>query len=183
MKNYARITSLSALGLLVAGYLAVQTPLQAAGDADSAEITKLLNDAKTEAAGLTQDSSEMLAFTNSNLSWESYAGKIEMVKGHINSTGKLVAKLKDLEPTGSAWQRTAITRVEPVLRELATNTETTIGYLNANRTKIHLPQFRDYMKANYELSSSMETLIKDFLGYGEAKEKLERLARKLEISE
>ena len=44
-----------------------------------------------------------------------------MVKGHVNNTGKLLAKLKDAEATGSPWQQTAIKRIEPLLKEMADN--------------------------------------------------------------
>ena len=35
---------------------------------------------------------------------------------------------------------------------------------------------------NYELATNLEELIRDFVNYGEAKQKLERLADKLEIT-
>jgi hypothetical protein len=37
------------------------------------------------------------------------------------------------------------------------------------------------VQANYELASDLEALIRDFVGYGEAKLKYQRLGEKLEI--
>ncbi|MDE3196415.1 MAG: hypothetical protein KGN84_08730, partial [Acidobacteriota bacterium] len=150
---------------------------------DSAQITKLLADAKSEATELSRDSSDLESFTKSKMSWESYASKAEMIKGHVNNAGKLLTQLTEAAPEGSAWQRTAIERIQPLLKELAANTDATINHLNENRAKVHFPEFRDYVKANYELSTQLETLIRDFVAYGEAKQKVDRLGRKLEVSE
>ena len=38
------------------------------------------------------------------------------------------------------------------------------------------------MKANYELATDLEAVIRDFVNYGEAKEKFERLERKVEVT-
>ena len=100
---------------------------------------RLLADAKAEAVELKDDSTDMESFTRSSLSWQSYAHKIEMIKEHVNNTGKLLSKLQAEEPNGSPWQQTAIKRIEPLLKELAANTETTINYLNENQDQDSLP--------------------------------------------
>jgi hypothetical protein len=183
MKTYRVMVSLATPALLTVGLLLSPVMVRAIEPGDSAEITKLLTDAKAEAVELKTDSEDLDTFVKSRLSWESHARKIEMIKEHVNNTGKLLAKLKDAEASGAPWQRTAIQRIEPLLKELAANTETTINYLNENRSKIHFPEFRDYVKANYELATDLEALIRDFVNYGEAKEKFERLGRKVEITD
>ena len=183
MKNYLGIAGLITPALLVAGYLITSTDMTASERGDSAQISTLLADAKAEAVQLKEDSSDMESFAKSKLSWESYAGKVEMIKGHVNNTGKLLARLQEQEHAGSQWQQTAIRRIEPLLKELAANTEATINYLNENRTKIHFAGFKDYVKANYELATDLEALIRDFVNYDDAKDKFERLGRKLEVTD
>lgn len=126
MKNYRGIAGLMTLALLVAGYL-IQTAAKAKDTGDSAQVTQLLADAKAEAVELKNDSEHLEAISKSKLSWESYARSIEMIKEHVNNTGKLLAKLQDTAPSGSPWQQTAIQRIDPLPRELAANTETTIN--------------------------------------------------------
>ena len=181
MRHYLRAAGAIAPALFMAGYFH-PAAIKAAESSDSPEITRLLSDAKTEAAQLKLDSEDLDKFAKSRLSWHSHVTKIEMIKGHVNATGKLLTKMKDLEVIGSPWQQTAIRRTEPLLRELADNTETTIRYLNENQTKVHSPEFQDYVKANYELATDLDALIRDFLSYGEAKEKMDRLEKKLEIT-
>ena len=177
MKNY-RILAGPAMFLLAAGSLMIPTALRAA---DSPEITKLLTDAKAEAVELKADSDDMESFTRSTMTWRGYGSQLEMIKGHVNNAGKLLAKLKDAEATGSAWQQTAIKRIQPLLQELADNTTATINHLNDNQSKVHMPAFTDYVKANAELATDLEALIRDFVNYGSAKEKFKSLGSKLEV--
>lgn len=182
MKNYRRISIGVIPALLVAGCLFNPGTMKATDAGDSPQITLLLADAKAEAVELKSDAEDLDSFAKSRLSWESHARKIEMIKEHVNNTGKILAKLKDAEASGAPWQQTAIQRIEPLLKELAANTETTINYLNENRSKIHFPEFKEYLRANYELATDLEALIRDFVNYGEAKEKFERLERKVEVT-
>jgi len=176
------LANLVAPALLAAGYLLFPAAIRAAVPQDSPEITKLLADAKAEAYELKADSEDLNSFVSSKLSWQSHATKIDMIKDHVNATGKMLAKLKDVEALGSPWQKEAIARIEPLLKELAHNTEATINYLGENKDKIHFPEFRDYVKANYELATDLEALIRDFANYGETKGKLERLRDRLEVT-
>jgi hypothetical protein len=180
MKHKNGIARVLASSVLVAGcFFTIQAR---ANIGDSPEITKLLAEAKAEAAELKHDSSDMDAFVKSKLSWSSFADKVNMIREHVNACGKLLTKMKDQEAAGSPWQQTAVSRIEPLLRELAANTEATIIYLNDNRTKVHFPEFADYVKANYDLASDLESLIRDFVNYGETKDRFQNLRQKLEIS-
>ena len=176
MKTKTGILSLVILAATV-GYLIIPAVVKAA---DSAEVTKLLVDAKTAAVELNADSADMELYTRSKLSWKSYTHKLEMIRGHVNDTGKLLAKLKDAEATGSPWQQATIKRIEPLLQEIADNITATIKHLNDNQTKVHLPAFQDFVKANYRLTADLEALIRDSVDYGKAKEKFEGL---LEVSQ
>ena len=180
MKNYHGTAGHATVALVVAGYLVIPTAMKAMEAGDSVQITKLLADAKAEAGQLKEDAADMAFYFGSKLSWASYASKIEMIKGHVNNTGKLLAKLQEAEATGSPWQQEAIKRIEPLLKELAANTETTINYLNENRMKIRFSEFEGYLKANRELATDLDALIRDFVDYGEAKEEFERLEVRLE---
>jgi hypothetical protein len=177
MKNYRTFDSV-ALALVVAGCFAIPAALKAAGTPDSADITKLLADTKAVAVQLKTDSSQMDSFTRSKLSWQSYADKIETIKGHINNAGQLVARLKDAESTGSPWQQSTIKRIEPLIREMADNLTATIKHLNDNKSKVHLPEFTDYVKANYALATDTEALLRASVDYGTDKAKFELLSSK-----
>ena len=179
MKTYPTLAAPALLAFLAAGSLLIPTTLRAT---DSPEVTKVLTDVKAEAIELKVDSGDMESFTRSTMTWRGYGSKLDMIKGHVNNALALLAKLKNAEATGSQWQQAAIKRIEPLLKELADNTTATINHLNANQGKVHLPAFTDYVKANHELATDLEALIRDFVDYGNAKEKFESLGSKSEVS-
>jgi hypothetical protein len=88
MTNYPTIAGFATLALLVAGSLILQIPLRAA---DSPEITNLLTGAKAIAVKLKADSEDLESFTRSTMTWRGYLSKLDVIKGHVNNTGKLLA--------------------------------------------------------------------------------------------
>ena len=181
MKNNKAFAGIAATALFLSIYFVVPPAFWAMQTADSPEINKHMAEAKAEAVQLTHDADEMVAFTSSKISWETHAKQIEMIKEHVNNTGKLLAMLQADEEGGSPWQQAAIKSIEPLLKELAANTGATINHLNENQAKVHMQPFRDYVKANYVLATELESLIRNFVDYAESKEKLEDLSKTLNV--
>jgi len=175
-----RGAGLASLALLMGGIFT--TPTLCSGKTDSVEINKLLSEVNDHAIQLRADSDKMAAFTRSNSSWESYAVQLNLIKDHINAAGKFLANLNSERVNGSVWQQTAIDRINPLLKELATNTEIVINKLNENPNRVHMTDFRDYVQVNADLSSGLAHTIGDFVDYGNTKTKLERLAAELELN-
>ncbi len=178
-------TYLSSLAMLLAASLLISPAINAVGasTADSAEVSQLLSEAKSHAVELNHDASEMESFTRSNLSWESHAGQIEKIKRHTNDLGQVVQKLNDARETASRWQQEAIDRVNPVLKELASNIESTIEHLRQNQSRLHTPVYKDYVRANYDLATEAAAIVGDFVEYGKTKAKFEKLGQSLEVSQ
>jgi len=86
---------------LVAGVLAVfmlplfsPLPVPAASRTEeNPEVTRLLAEARDEAAALSKDADEMEALTRSDVSWQSHAAMLENIKDHINSLARTIDKL------------------------------------------------------------------------------------------
>ncbi len=95
--------------------------------------------------------------------------------------GKLEQKLPDTRDSGSPWQQEAIRRINPLLRELATNVGNTINYLNKNQLQLSMPQYRDYVQTNADLASELHSMIADFVDYGKTKQKFQALQQKLDF--
>jgi len=180
-----RISHILKLAFLLIVFLCIWPVARAADlSGDSKVVSDLLSEAKTEAIQLRNDSTDMESFTLSNLSWESHAAKIMEIKDHVNAAAKTVDKLNLAKDRASSWQKTAIERVNPLMAELAMNTEATINHLN--REKGHLlnnQEHKDYLKTNADLATRMAALVSDFVEYGEIKAKFETLSKHLEISE
>jgi hypothetical protein len=170
------------LALLMAASLYLLPALQAADNPvpDSPEVSDLLAQAKSDAVQLRDDADVMRQYGMSQLSWESHAGRITMIKEHINDLGKVLRQMDERREWASSWQQKAIDQVTPLASEMASSIEATIDHLNKNKHRVRMPQLKEYLSANYELSSSLSKLIGDYVSYGKSKAAYERLGSELE---
>ena len=172
-----RFGSLAALALI----FAVGPKMIPAQSEDSEEISRLLSLAKSNVALLEEDASLLDLYTRSKLSWESHSIKVGEIKEHVNALGKVNKQLADQRVHGSPWQQKAIEQIDPLLRELARTVTATIKHLNDNPSRVHMPSYREYARANYEVAGKTAGIIRDFVNYDEAKARAESLEAKLEL--
>jgi hypothetical protein len=150
------------------------------GSKDSGEITGLLADARTESGMLKVDTAELDAFTRSTLSWKTFASKLDRIKDHVNKVGELTGKLNSARDSGSAWQKDAIDRINPLLRDLASSVTAAINHLSEHQSLVHSTHYREYVQTTHEQASNLAGLISDYVEYGKAKDKMEALAKDLD---
>ena len=153
----------------------------AAAPPDSEQVSKLLAGAKSQALQLREDAATLESYTRMTNDWESHSIMVNQIKEHINVTGNTLAKLEDLRDSASPWQQTAIDRIEPLLKEIAHDTDTVIAFINTKPTRLFNPEYKDFVEANADNADHLARLISDFVDYGRAKSRLDRLGRKLEI--
>lgn len=168
-------------GLLVAGFVLISPILRAADVPDSEQVSQLLSEAKTQAFQLKEDAATMQMYSTTAVHWETHAVTINLIRDHVNAVGRQLAKLENARATASPWQQTAIDRIRPLLRELASNTSAIIDYLNKNPSHLQAPEYKDFLEANADQSEQLAALIGDFVDYGKTKQRLERLRDKLEL--
>ncbi len=166
--------------LAAAGFLIFSAGMKAAETPDSEQVSKLLSEAKTMAFQLKEDAVTMESYTRMNVSWESHAAAINQIKDHVNALARQEAKLKEAKGAGSPWQKTAIDRVTPFLDELTGYTYAVIEHINGEVK--HTPaEYKDYLEANADYATDLAAMIADFVDYGKTKDRMQRLAGKLEI--
>jgi hypothetical protein len=175
---------------LVAGVLAVfilpllsPLPVLAASRTEeNPEVTRLLAEARDEAAALSKDADEMEALTRSDVNWQSHAAMLENIKDHINSLAQTIEKLNAMRDSASDWQRQAIDRSIPLMRDLAANTTAAINHLNENKLRPTSGNYTEYLKENAETAHQLSDMISGFVRYGETREKLDKLEQRLEVA-
>jgi hypothetical protein len=181
MRHKILASSFFTVVLLLATLLSARLGTQAATADDSREVSKLLEDIKTQAADLQKDSDELESFTHSELSWESHAEELSRMRERINAIGETIKKLQSLRASASPWQREAMDRIIPVAQKLASNTTAAIEHLNKNPKHLQDPAYQQYLKSNAEAAANLSALVKDFVEYGKTKTTLEALERRLEV--
>lgn len=168
-------------GLLLTGTLLAGPPSVNAQSADSEEVTQLLNRVRTHAVNAENDAQLLDSYTRSSVSWHSHATRINLMKEHVNDLVGDFNKAKELRSLGSTWQQQAIDNVEPLLKSMADHLGAAIDHLNQNQNRVKMTPWQDYVRANREYASKTASLIRDYLDYGEAANKVDDLEKKLEI--
>jgi hypothetical protein len=148
---------------------------------DSDQVSKLLSETKTMAFQLKDDAATMESFSRMDVSWESHKVAINQIKEHVNALGKQVAKLQAAEASASPWQVTAIDRINPYLDEMGGYTTALIEHLNGDK-RHNFAEYKDYLEANADYSADLASMVADFVDYGNARHRVERLGDKLEIT-
>lgn len=162
------------------GLLLLLPAFAKAQSADSPEITDLMRQAREHAVLAEADAEKLESYTRSNLSWQSHGNRLSQMQEHSNDLIQDFNKLSSMRSNGSPWQQEAIDRVNPLLHEMADHLEATIRHFNENQSKVHMPPFRDYAKANLELMTRTNRLITDYVDYAEAKTKASLLEKTLQ---
>jgi hypothetical protein len=174
-KTQGLATAALLLGIMV--FVSGSTP----ANCDSAQASKLLQDAKTSAAQLARDTDQMMTFARSKVSWQTHAGQITLIKEHVNNSGKILADLHNARDGAEPSQQEAIDKITPILQQLASNTESIINNLNTTKTTWS-PEFQGYLKSSSELANDLSKLIGDYLDYESAKSRTQGLGQKLGFS-
>jgi hypothetical protein len=171
------------MGLLAAGCFLISSPAPAEDtpSGSSQEVNQLLSQVKTEAIALERDCDEIATWAGAKqLSWQSHAEKLNLIREHVNEAGRLLSNLHDARDEASPWQQQAIDRIHPLLKELADNTQEMINHLNDKRSTFHLSEYGDYAKAGYELAKDLAALVSDYVEYGNLEVDFHRLQEKLD---
>ena len=148
---------------------------------DSAQISRLLSQAKSHATQLDSDAAELESFSNSNLTWQSHAHQLEIIREHVNNLGKLLDEMHSMRSEASPWQQDAIDRIDPLLRQMAHQLTLTIEHGNKNPNRIHMMKYKNYTHACADLASRTSRLISDIVSYDKAQSRAKMLEQDLEL--
>ena len=155
-------------GVLLTSMLLLLSALAPAQSEENAEVSRLLSDAREKAAVLSRDADEMEALTRSDVSWQTHAAMLDTMKEDVNDLAKSVEKLNAARDSASSWQRQAIDRMMPLMKELASNTTAAINHLKEQPARPTSGAYAEYLnripillvsyRIGSRLSSSMDRL-------------------------
>jgi len=180
MNKRKSIAGMGTSVLLLTGFLVASSTVKAADAPDSEQVSKLLSEAKTMAFQVKEDAVTMESYTRMTLSLDAHKAAITQMREHVNALGRQVAKLKAARGEASPWQKTAIDRISPFLDELANYTYAVMDRLNGEQ-RTSMAEYTDYLEANADYATDLAAMIADFVDYGKAKQRMERLSGKLEL--
>jgi hypothetical protein len=183
------IVVLAAVALLGAGSLFASPPAPPAGASEtnasahlSGRASLLLTEIRRETAGLRLHADTLGTFAQSpQYSWQSHAFYLDRVKNHINAVGERTAELQQIRYAVFPWQERAINDVTSHAAQVAASTQAAIVYLNENKGRHFVPEYRDHLTAIADKSEDMKQIVDKFLDYEKTQQKFLRLQNELEL--
>jgi len=173
--------------LLMAGcLLALGLTLRAAED-QTAQVSKLLSDAKVQAVQLREDAGELWLLTQvppsassaAQIRPETHAEAIHKISADVSAMTVQLEKLENARKGAAPWQQNAIDSIKPLIREMVTSTTTLVEYIDKNPTRTTTDVYKEYVEANADRANQLATLIMTYVDYGKTKDRLERIGGKL----
>jgi len=184
--NYFSAAILGGAALLLSAVLpfsSLASPVEAVTPRDSqAELSRLLKQAQVTAGQLASSTDQLNSYSRSNLTWQTHAEKVDEVKSQVNTLGRNLTEMEALQADAAPWQDDAIRSIRPLLEQIADSTESVILYIRENPRLINFAEYEDMLADKHELASELATLTKDYVKYGESKDKLEQLHTELDLT-
>jgi hypothetical protein len=163
----------------IAGFLLASSTVKAGETPDSEQVSKLLSDAKAMSYQLKEDAVMMESFTRQTVTSQAHSAALNTIRDHANALGKQAQKLKEVKPSASPWQKIAIDRIEPYLDEMTGYITAAIEHVNDKQHTVL--EYNDYLEANADYATDLANMIANFVDYGKARQRVDRLGAKLEV--
>jgi hypothetical protein len=186
------IVVLAAVTLLGTGSIFASPPTPSPGgqEADdvaylSGRVSMLLGEIKRETAELTLHADKLGAFARNpqQYSLSSHYFYLNKVKDHINAVGKRTTELQQIRHAVLPWQQQAIAEVTSHAVQVAASTQAAIVYLNENKGRYFVPEYRDDLTTIADSSAGLKNTVGKFLEYEKAQQKVQQLQNELELGD
>lgn len=131
-----------------------------------------------------KDASEsLLSITsNPNVSWQSHASYLAMLRERVNDMGRLLAELENMKVQATELQQVAIEKARPPLAALAAEAERAIVIIRDGRQRILDPEYKDTIESMNRYSVQLYETVDASIEHDELHRRLEHdeLHRRLE---
>lgn len=114
------------------------------------EANTILEDVQFDARQALFESDKLQSFAaNPELSWQSHAYQLDLLKGNITDIGSKLCRLEAIRRMVAPWQQRVIDRIE------TTNTRDAIEFGQANPEALWLAAYQHYVNNLYDQAKSL----------------------------
>jgi len=182
-RSVAKIVSLIVAGVMAAGALTAAPRSVVVGAAVCqtedrnfpAEASSLLKEVQFTATLLTRDATILESYTRGDLTRESHAGQITVIKHHINTMGEKLHRLQAIRHLVTPWQQEAIDSVVSPSVMIAAHTQAAIEHLNERSNNLWHPDYTDLLRGISDRSLQVKEAVNLHLEMADTQDKLESL--------
>ena len=115
-----------------------------------------------------------------NLSWQTHSTYLNALRDDINRMGRDLRSLDDRFDSLAPWQKKAVNKVEPMLKDAAANTDHAVDFFNEHRNELWSEDYRGYITSLFDESRQIADTLKDYLKYAKAHNQEQQLKEILE---
>jgi hypothetical protein len=145
--------------------------------------SRLLSEIRAETATLRGSAETLLSLSrHPQYSWKSHAEYLDDVKSHINSVGDRTAELQRIQTATLPWQKQAISEVTSHAARVAASTQAALLYLNENRGRLFVPEYKDHVATIASSSEDMQETVSKYLDFEKTQQRFNQLQYELELS-
>lgn len=113
---------------------------------------------------------------NQNLSWQTHAENLTVMKEHINQMGRVLAELEQMKPKATLFQEKAIEAARPHLEDMAQRVEKGIRWLNEDRRSISTAEYKENLHGIWNGADQLYRNVDTIIDYHDARMRLHELA-------
>lgn len=134
---YRSMLSITMMMLITASFSQASSKQGGASTPLVNQARETLGDIGRTAATVAREAEEVEQMSHDNrLGWQSHAAYLNRIKEDMNQIGREVAQLESEQESLAPWEREALVRTVPVLKDAAENTDRAIQFLNGNLTNV-----------------------------------------------
>jgi len=149
----------------------------------SDEARETINDLRQQAASAAEQADELRQLTlHPSNDPDSNIPRLDAIKDEINAMGKEMQALENERESLAGWERQAVDKTEPLLREMASTTTKALEYYNENRTHLWTDDYRHLADKILDDADQVSHTLRDYLAYAKASEKERKLSHTLGFS-
>jgi chromosome segregation ATPase len=146
------------------------------------EETKTISELQGQAAALADQADQFrLIIANNESSRESHLSMLDTLKAEINAMGRDLQTLEAERGTLSPWQVQAVDHSQPLLKDVAANTEQAISYFN-NNGHLWTTQYREYVRNIWSDSDQISRSLKNYVALARIRDREQRLTQTIETA-
>ncbi len=133
-----------------------------------------------ESAARAAEEADLLQQAGNEITADSQYEHLVALRDEINAIGRGVSSLDAESQSLAPWQKQAVDKVQPLLRETAGDTEKAIQFFNANRNELWHKDYRNDVSGAFHGSEQIEKTLKDYLKFAQTRDEEQRLRQGLE---
>jgi uncharacterized surface protein with fasciclin (FAS1) repeats len=140
------------------------------------KIDDMLAQFESKAIDTRRDAAMLESKRRKQLSWQTHADKLGVMKQHINEMGKMLAELEGMKSKATLFQEKAIEAARPHLEDMARRVERSINWLNEDRRSISKAEYKDNLHGIWSSADQLYRNVDAIIDYHEARMRLHELA-------